>query len=191
MGTRQSWRQGMLFIFLIWSVGVTVPLIRMLTKPAIFYGETGKRYSQVKRYRNTQPPTSSHLHLFHYHCRHPHSNLWSWCSGGSVCAFVAPRWLEVMQVCVQAGPPVNAPADTPQWPPGPPQGRMREPLRSRPHGLHSAWQKPSNRHRGRTPALRNNSHSLTVFPWTRLLCDADREKTLCTMGAIYPVSVIA
>lgn len=47
MGTRPGWRQGLIFIFLVWSVRATVPLIRMLTWPAILYGDTGKRYSQI------------------------------------------------------------------------------------------------------------------------------------------------
>lgn len=40
MGTRPCWRRGLRFIFLVWSVGATVPLIRMLTWPAILCDKT-------------------------------------------------------------------------------------------------------------------------------------------------------
>lgn len=130
-----------------------------------------------KWYRIKQPPISPHNHIFHHHHCHPRTNLWSWYPGGSVC--VAPWWSEVRKVRVQAGPLASAPAGILRWLLGPPQDRRREPLRSRPPDLHSAWSrlhKTSDRHRVGHQC--SESMHAAVFTWVCSLCDPDGEKTI-------------
>lgn len=188
MSTRPGCRRALLFIFLIWSVRAIVPLIRMLTCTAIHCADTDIRNSQTKNietYRNTHTPSSA------YDPFHPHTHLWSWYPGGWVCAFAAPLW---SVAGVQAEPPANAPAGTPQWPPGLPQGRRGEPLRSRPPDLHSAWfqsHKPSDRDREGQQLL-EITHTLFFYQGVVDVWCWQRQKHLhCVMAGICLMSVIA
>lgn len=60
MGTRPGWMQGLIFIFLVWRVRSTVPLIRMLTWPAILWRNRQNIQSDKicrKIYKHLQHPT--------------------------------------------------------------------------------------------------------------------------------------
>lgn len=117
----------------------------------------------------------------------PQTNLWSWCPGGSV--HVAPWWSEVRKEYVQAGPLVSAPAGILRWLLGPPQDRRREPLRSRPLGLRSAWSrlcKTSDRHRAEQQRSESIETVAFIRSFTLLVCcmmQTERKQSL--MDGIY------
>lgn len=144
-----------------------------------------KRAIRLKKYEEIRKDQR----CWHRLCRRPHANLWSCCPGGRVCVLVAPWYPEVMQVCAQVGPPVSAPAGTPRWPPGPPRGRRREPLRSRLPDLRRAGSqshRPSDRKKSR--CQKSNMLRFFFFSFSCMQCDVGSRDILCNGWHLYDIS---
>lgn len=60
MVTRPDRSEISVLIFLICSVRTTVPLVRMLPRPAVHYGDAGTEQSQMK--------DEESIGLIHHHC---------------------------------------------------------------------------------------------------------------------------